>query len=433
MKKYFPTTYTILSLSILFCLSISIASCKDDQPITPQEEPLPEENKPEGENNQGKNEQEQNKPITYEQFEGYMFTLDQSQKPTLGAGYEAERNVPQAKLMGISQEYKFSKDITKDNGSSKGLGFDSRLQKIGDYFFIYAKYSFIKEDDSPSKFTVLRAKDLSEVKVVDYNLEIDENTSPDFVYGVSDKKVIYGLNDSEIYTIDLDKKETKLAKKMNYDSHKIMVGQDGSILVCNGTILTKYNTETFTPESELNLPEKVRYLYQLNDDYVLGTSKKDNWLIKASEMRIIKQFSMSKDVSTKDMIYDDKAEQIFVPGKRTEKNKVYIMYLKKDDANLEEFYTIPSEDINMKNTIAGNIRLGIQPDTRDLYIANIKDLTIIRTPEVNRATREGRISRISLKEEKTLPIEKADAVEKIDDMYSFSPFVYISPSSKPAQ
>lgn len=441
MKKFASSKNRLLLLSIIFCLSssISIVSCSDDKPGIQEkpEENTPEENTPEennGESSQGETEQTPDKPTTYEQFEGYMFTLDQSQKPTLGAGYEAERNVPQAKLMAISHEYKFSNDILKDCGANIGLGFESKLQKAGDYFFVFSKYSYIKEDNSPSKITIIRAKDLQVEREVEYKLETDK--SIDFMFAISDKKAIYGVGNNEIYNIDLENGNISLAKSMNYNRESRVEGYNGSLFIYNKTdkALEKYNSESFMLEAKLVIPGRTDEIYLLNDGYILATSKKNNTLISASNMEIVKQFNLPTNVSSKDMIYDEKGNQIFVPGKRTDKDKVYCMSLNDTDATMELFYTIPQEDIDMSSGISGNIKMGIQPDTRDLYIANITKLVIIKTPEVSRASRTGRISRISLKEDNiTIPVAQADAVEKIDDMYSFSPFFYLSPSKKAEQ
>ncbi len=437
MKNFAYSKNKVLLFSIIFCLSssIGIVSCSDDKPEIQEkpEENVPEENN--GENSQSETEQTPDKPTTYEQFEGYMFTLDQSQKPTLGAGFEAERNVPQARLMAISHEYNFSNNIMKECGSDIGLGFESKLQKTGDYFFVFSKYSYIKEDNSPSKITIIRAKDLHVEREVNYKPETDKTI--DFMFAVSDKKAIYGVGNNEIYNIDLvENGNISLAKSINYNRDSRVEAYNGSLFIYNKTdkSLEKYNSDNFMLESKLSIPGRTDEIYLLNDGYILATSKKNNTLITTSDMKIVKQFSLPTNVSSKDMIYDEKGNQIFVPGKRTDKDKVYCMSLNDTDATMEIFYTIPQEDINMSSGISGNIKMGIQPDTRDLYIANITDLVIIKTPEVNRASRTGRISRISLKEDNiTIPVAQADAVEKIDDMYSFSPFFYLAPSKKAEQ
>lgn len=432
MKKYFPTTYTILSLSILFCLSISIASCKDDQPITPQEEPLPEENKPE-ENEENKpesgNEQQQNEPIIYEQFEGYMLTLDPSEKPTLG-GYEAEKNIPAAKLMGISHEYTFSNDMMKDNNQNINLGYECKLQQVGNYLVVFAHYKGIKDDNQPSKITIIKAKDMNKEREVEYML--DEYEYLDFIFATSDKRVIYGLYDSEIHSFDLETQEKKQATTMNYNWRTVAVDQNGCLLIGKDNVLSKYDSEKFTEKANISLPETFDKIYKLNDDYVLAKAK-NYYLISTSDMKLIAKFDLPKNVSERDLIYDKKGNRIFVPGKDKTKNIIYNMCFNNKEPQLTKFYIIPPKDINMDKTNIGNAKLGINPDTYDLYIANIQDQYILETPEVNRNTGSGRITRISLKEEKKLPVAQADKVEKIDDMYSFSPFVYISPSSKPAQ
>lgn len=412
MKKIILRKSILASISLIFSLFpfFSFVSCSDDnEPAT--------QHKPETPNSEG------DTPVTYEQFEGYMFVLDPSQKPTLG-GYEAERNVPPAKLMSISREYSFTTDILKDNNLNINLGFECKLQKIGSYLIVFAHYKDIKEDNLPSKITVIRAKDLHKEREVEYML--DEYEYLDFMFATSDKRVIYGLYDSEIHSFDLETKEKKQATTINYNWRTVAVDQNGCLLMGKENILSKYDSEKFTEKAQVSLPETFDRIYQLNDDYVLATAK-NNYLISTSEMKIIAQFNLPKNVSVKDLIYDKKGNRIFVPGKDKTKNRIYNMCFNNKDPQLTEFYIIPPKDINMDKTNIGNAKLGINPDTYDLYIANIQDQYILETPEVNRNTGSGRITRISLKEEKPLPVAQADKVEKIDDMYSFSPFFYLNP------
>lgn len=165
-------------LSIFFCCLLGMTACSDD-PAMPKEEetqPTPDGN-------------DEYTP-TYEGYEKYMFTLDESQIPTLGGNYEAEKNVPQAKLIGISDMNEVKIDILNDKKIE--LGFECSMNAVKDHLVIFAKTSSLKDKNSKPKATVVRVKDLEMVSQVTYSLP--ETGEPDFLVAATADKALLGLS-----------------------------------------------------------------------------------------------------------------------------------------------------------------------------------------------------------------------------------------------
>lgn len=404
-------------LKLLTCCFIGMTACNDDHALEPQEE-NPTQGKPDTE-------------VHYEGFESYLFTLDQSQIPTLGGSYEAEKNVPQAKLIGISPENEVETDILKKNQTEVELGFDCQLQAVKEHLVVFAKKGSLKEEPSQPKATVIRVKDLKMVSQVSFSVE--KNIEPDFLVAATADKALFGVSGKKINQLNLKTGEISLFKELSFDAFVGTACYEDCLFIYNKQeqSIDLLGINDASKKHSIKMPQPIRRLYPLNDCWLLAQSSNDNFLISMKELTVTEPFQLPSSLSAKDLIYDSKNKLLFIPGKSSDKNKVYTMSLDKKEDKPSLFYEIPTEDIKLSHPISGNIKLGIHPLSNELYIANIADLVIISNGDdanpIRRASRTGRISRISLKDGlPQQPVKKANKVTSVDDMFAFSAFFFLS-------
>lgn len=395
-----------------------MTGCSDDENITePTPTPTPQPEVPE---------QPSDRP--YEGFEGYMFVLDQSQIPS-NSGFESERDVPQAKLVAISPEGKVSPDILAEKNLDLTLGFDCRLQRAGDVFVIIAKREWLKDDTNlKSKATVIEVKTLAVKSQVSFDLP--EDTNYDFLEAVDAENAFVGYQGKRIYHVNLKDGSTKKLAETDYNTNIGAFGYDNALYTFNGATLRILNTKDGKPAQEVAMPKDVRRAYRCTDNtLILQFTDYNCGFLSMEQKQLIKEFKEPKpELALNSMEYDAAQQVLYAPGKDRNKDKIYTLNLSQEAPKAQPFYVVPASDINKGKVVTGAIKIGIQPDKRQMYIGHVNDLVIVGEVGDKRGSRSGYISRLSLegREEAELPITEPDEKTPFEDMFTFSSFFFIS-------
>lgn len=366
-------------------------------------------------------------------FEGYTFVLDQSQVPD-NAGVESDKEAPPARLMAINEKGEFVRDVLADNKIEVNLGFDSKLQKNGDYFFIVSKAHSLKDPSKKMLATVLDAKTLKLVN----QTKFDKLSGYYFVLGVNADKAFVGHNSGSTISI-LDLKTGELTKfaSASYDSWAS--GEGGAV----------YKDNLFVPQAgkaavaiyDINNPSKVEEIslpnradggfFKVSEDMLLCLSNyKTSCLVSMKTKEVVKTLNIGIDkgmLAWKSFVYDEKTERLYVAGKKKDNNRDKLFYFDLKDSSKTEaelFYTIPFGDIDSNDSFHGNIMIGINHDRDEMYIGHLARQSFVRNPngEGLRAIRVGYMSKITELSTKTGAITTPDAKYKIEDLGYFSPF-----------
>lgn len=420
----------ILSLS----LTIGLSSCGIwDQPAF---EEIGNENKEDQKENENDKEKEQPEVKT---FEGYTFVLDQSSIPTLG-GYGSEKEAPQAKLMAFDDKGELIKDVLAANGVNVDLGFDCSLQKVGDYFVIFAKsYSLKDVDDEVTQdaskkrlATVLEARTLKLVSQVGF-----EHQSNNFIVAASAEKAFIGANrGSNILTLDLKTGAITDFAPSHYDSWasgQIGVGYNGKLFVpINGkAALGVYDITMPGKMNEIILPgRRIKGLYKVSDEMLLVTLPEQVCLVSMKTNLIVKTVALEfKSLSMKSLVYDAKTERLYVSGtkKKENRDKIFFYDMTQESPAPQLLYTVPKEDINEWASFHGNIMMGFNHDKDEMYIGHLYTQEFVDRPNGGgkKAIRVGFLSKVTGLSSKTPPILAPDTKVKIEDMYEFSHFFHL--------
>ncbi len=399
----------------LFCL----ASCSDDEtPVgntdnggevtpptpTPDPEPTPDP------------------APQYEGFEGYMFVLDQSQIPNLG-GYEPDRSAPQAKLMYISPEGQVTLDAFA--GQDAALGFDCRFDKVGGHFVIFAKKETLADDQPIGKATVIEGKSLKIESQHSYSF--DKTMEPDFIVAVSKDMALVGFEGRDILSLDLKSGKSQQIATFDYNRNISGMGYEGKLFLFNGNTISILSGKDGKKESAVTVEKSIRRVYSLRSDLLLiRTNEGVGYIFSMKENAVKGEVMMDETLSWDGAALDEETNMLYVAGTSSRRDKVYTLTVNDKTAEPKLFYTIPASDINKSKQVTGAIRMGINPDTRDLYIGHVADLVIVGGPGARRSSRAGYISRILLtKHDSSEALLDPDEKVRIEDMFLFSPMIFL--------
>lgn len=413
-----------LLLLIGFSLAIAFASCKKDNKPNekPDQDPPVEKEDPEKE--------PENPPVPASEFAGYMFVLDQAQIPDL-AGYEAEKDVPQAKLMAISPNGELHLDILAEKKVDVQLGFECKMQRVKDHFVIFAKKVSLKEKDSKTQVTVINNQTLQVVSQTTY--DFNSGYPGDFMLAATEEKAFIGHR-GVIYTLDLKDGSVNKFADCAFDSYAGAASYNGSLFV---PMKNEASIGVFTLDNnqgtKIELPNNATRIYPLTDTVFLAKSDGDEcYLVSMESMKVIKTINMKfSGLQRYSMVYDSKGNKIYVAGQgKDKKHKVYFLDINKEESELQEMYIVPESDINMNHPISGNIKIGLDTEKNILYIGHLDNLVFAdKVPPATgkRATRSAYISSISLEGiDGKVPVMQPAAKSRIEDMYEFSRFYYMA-------
>lgn len=405
-------------LMLLVALPLCWASCSDDDTVGGGAAP---EGETDGQTEGGG---ETPDPVVpqYEGFEGYMFVLEQSQIPNLG-GYEPDRTAPQAKLMYMSPEREISTDVFA--GQDVELGFDCKFEKTDGHFVVFAKKETLADDHLVGKATVIEGKTLKVVSQTSYSF--DQNMEPDFVVAVSPERGCVGFGGHDIFSLDLKSGRTQSLTAWDYDRNVGGVGFGGRIFLFAGNAVNILSGVDGQKEETVSVGKTIRRVYNLNGDHLLiRTPEETAFVFSLKERRVKYEFAMPEILSWEGAVLDEEHNLLYMAGVDSRRDKVYTITLGENTPEPKLFYTIPASDINKGKVVTGAIRMGINPDTRDLYLGHVADLVIVGQPGARRSSRAGYLSRISLAEhDGTEALTDPDEKIRIGDMFLFSPMLFL--------